>query len=275
MTNEMVKFTAEVAKGISVGTKDVTIKLLIPLAAVESRLSSLAKLQEKEVMVYLGDPQGSFDFDDEDQDPMYRTYEGGRRVTTDSSGVVTRIEGSEEEKDENQAELIDGEGNPVQQQEPTESDEETENDDGQPTVTPTGEEDPGTDKDDPYGDNDDIPDWMRQSGDGQPKSVEMDFSTDNSTGDQNPSDQDTPSGGTEGAPDESSKDALEQYIITQRPSFPDMPLDFPDLFQQKRDQGVTWREIANSVGMTSGQLSSKLTKYKERVKEAMAANGVA
>lgn len=47
MTNEMVKFTAEVAKGISVGTKDVTIKLLIPLAAVESRLSSLAKLQEK------------------------------------------------------------------------------------------------------------------------------------------------------------------------------------------------------------------------------------
>ncbi|RAW13706.1 hypothetical protein DC345_18125 [Paenibacillus taichungensis] len=71
------------------------------------------------------------------------------------------------------------------------------------------------------------------------------------------------------------KDTLEQYIITERPTFPDMPLDFPNLFQQKRDQGVTWREIANSVGMTSGQLSGKLTKYKERVKEQMAGSGVA
>lgn len=277
MTNEMVKFTAEVAKGISVGTKDVTIKLLIPLAAVESRLSSLAKLQEKEVMVYLGDPQGSFDFDDEDSDPMYRTYEGGRRVTTDSSGVVTRIEGSEEEKDENQAELLDSEGNPIQQQDATGGDEETETGDGQPTVTQTGGEDPGTDADDPYGDNDneDIPDWMKQDGDGQPKSVEMDFSTDNSTGDQQPTDQDSPSGDTEVNSGDVDPDELERYILANRPIIPDITLDVPAAIERKRGSDETWREIADSMGISQGKLSGAVSRYKKAVKEQMAGSGVA
>ena len=70
-------------------------------------------------MVYLGDPQAAFDFEDEDdRDPMYNTWNGGRRVTTDASGVVTRIEGNgEEERDENQAELFNEEGKQPEQQE--------------------------------------------------------------------------------------------------------------------------------------------------------------
>ncbi|MGD0032520.1 hypothetical protein SLT67_14225 [Paenibacillus illinoisensis] len=278
MTNEFVKFTAEVAKGISVGTKDVTIKLLIPLAAVESKLSALAKMQEKEVIVYLGDPQAAFEFEDEDdRDPMYNTWNGGRRVTTDASGVVTRIEGNgEEERDENQAELFNEEGKqPEQQEEDGNSAEQSEEasqeqteGEGQKTDEEGAEaseqqpsEDYVTEPNDPYGDN--IPEWMKNNSQGQSEPKEMDFTSEETEG------------GPEGASGEIDKDALEQYIITERPTFPDMPLDFPNLFEQKRDQGVTWREIANSVGLTSGQFSSKLTKYKERVKEAMAGSGVA
>lgn len=275
MTIGMVKFSAEVAKGISVGTKDVTIKLLIPLAAVESRLSALAKMQEKEVMVYLGDPQGAFDFDDEDRDPMYDTWNSGRRVTTDASGVVTKIEGQgDEQKDENQAELFNSEGSSPDQQEADgdgaeqtgEGSEVHQEGDGE-RISEEGAGEPPTD---------DLPDWMRDGGTGNSEPKEMDFSSDNLEGDQQPSaDEIPPADVTEGATGEIDKDVLEQYIITERPSFPDMPLDFPNLFEQKRDQGVTWREIANSVGLTSGQFSSKLTKYKERVKEAMSSNGVA
>ncbi|MET3937872.1 DNA-directed RNA polymerase specialized sigma24 family protein [Paenibacillus sp. PvP094] len=74
--------------------------------------------------------------------------------------------------------------------------------------------------------------------------------------DQEEGEQTQPAGDSEGASGKIDKDALEQYIITERPSFLDMPIDFPNLFEQKRDQGVTWREIANSVGLTSGQFSS-------------------
>ncbi|MCM3206413.1 hypothetical protein [Paenibacillus illinoisensis] len=296
MTNEMVKFTAEVAKGISVGTKDVTIKLLIPLAAVESRLSSLAKLQEKEVMVYLGDPQAAFDFEDEDdRDPMYNTWNGGRRVTTDASGVVTRIEGNaEEERDENQVELFNEEGKqPEQQEEDGNSAEQSEeasqeqtegegqktDEEGPESSDQQPSEDYVTDPNDPYGD--DIPEWMKDDSQGQSEPKEMDFTSEETEGEHEAAavhqegGRTQPAGDPEGSSDEIYKDALEQYIITERPTFPDMPLDFPNLFEQKRDQGVTWREIANSVGLTSGQFSSKLTKYKERVKEAMAGSGVA
>lgn len=38
---------------------------------------------------------------------------------------------------------------------------------------------------------------------------------------------------------------------------------------------MTWREIAKEVGMTSGQLSGKISKYKEEVKKVMMSHGVA
>lgn len=249
MANDFAKFMAITDKKIVFGDKDVELKLTIPHKVAQQNLQFLTGCLNKEIHVILGDPQAAFDFDEDGRDDMYRKWDGGRRVTTDASGVVTRIEGNgEEERDENQAELFDQEGNA---QEP--------DGDGQPVVPPTGDDDSGTDPEDPYGDNDDIPDWMKDDSQGQPETKEMDFTSEE----------------VEGASGEIDKDSLEQYIITERPSFPDMPIDFPNLFEQKRDQGVTWREIANSVGLTSGQFSSKLTKYKERVKEAMTGSGVA
>ncbi|WP_127538161.1 hypothetical protein [Paenibacillus illinoisensis] len=92
----------------------------------------------------------------------------------------------------------------------------------------------------------------------QSESKKMDFTSEETEGEQEAAavqeegEQTQPAGDSEGTSGENDKDALEQYIITERPSFPDMPIDFPNLFEQKRDQGVIWREIANSVGLTSG-----------------------
>ncbi|RAW18472.1 hypothetical protein DC345_04900 [Paenibacillus taichungensis] len=276
MTNEMVKFTAEVAKGISVGTKEVTIKLLIPLTAVESKLSSLAKMQEKEVMVYLGDPQGAFDFDDEDRDPMYNTWDGGRRVTTDASGVVTQIEkpGSEPEQDDNQAQMFGPDGEPIQPEESTGEGQKSENE--QPTVPPTDGEDPGTDPNDPYGDNDDIPAWMKEGGDDQSKSKEMDFTSEGGEGGQQPSADQNENGQTDAEKEnaaEISKEELEQFILAQRPIFEDIkladsPADFPALLQMK-NEGKTWLEISREMKVPSSQISSKLNVYKKRVTKMM------
>jgi hypothetical protein len=287
MVQDFAKFMATTDKKIVFGDKDVELKLTIPHKVAQQNLQFLTGCLNKEIHVILGDPQAAFDFDDEERDDMYRKW-NGHRVTTDHSGVVTKIEkpGDEPEQDENQAQMFGPDGEPIQPQEPTGEGQESENENDQPTVPPTGGDDPGSDSDDPYGDNDndndDIPDWMKDGGDDQSASKEMDFFSEESQGDEQPpadqqqeENQDPPADDAEGASGEVDKDALEQYIITERPTFPDMPLDFPNLFEQKRDQGVTWREIANSVGLTSGQLSSKLTKYKERVKEKMVGTGVA
>lgn len=284
MANQMVKFSAEVAKGISVGTKDVTIKLLIPLASVESMLSSLAKMQEKEVMVYLGDPQAAFDFEDEDdRDPMYNTWNGGRRVTTDSSGVVTQIEkpGSEPEHDENQAQLFGPAEPPMDQEQPNGDGQETDDGDGQPTVPPTGDDDSGDDPNDPYGDDDSTPAWINEGEADQSGSKEMDFSSEDSEGEQQPPVEpqqvvqtEPPAGVKESTPAEINKEDLELFILNQRPIFDDIkfadgPADFPALLQQRKVEGKTWLEISKEMNIPSSQISSKFNAYKKRVAKMM------
>ncbi|MBU5356115.1 hypothetical protein KQI74_28080 [Paenibacillus barcinonensis] len=276
MTNKMVKFSAEVAKGISVGTKDVTIKLLIPLVSVESMLSSLAKMQEKEVMVYLGDPQASFDFDKPERDPMYNTWDSGRRVTTDASGVVTKIEGQgEEQKDENQAELFDSEGNP---QEPegdgAEQDgggSEAPQEGGGERISEEGAGEPPTD---------DTPDWLNEEGGDESGPKEMDFTSEGGEGEpQLPEDSqqvvqtEPPAGDKEVVKTEIDKEQLEKFILSQRPIFEDIkladaPADFPALLQQ-RNEGKTWMEISKEINVPSGQISSKYGAYKKRVTKMM------
>lgn len=244
MTIDYAKFTGEIAKGIKIGESLVEVKLNIPLKAALPHLMFLSNNQGQEVFVHLGDPQASFDFGEDDD--MYRKWIG-HRVTADSSGVVTNIERTEtdEEKDENQTELFqeDGQEHHVV--------EEVTGDENVSTVN-------GVDH--PYCDNYDLPEWMKEEETAVSGEPEMEFGEDGAEPEQS---------------SEIDKDALEQYILKERPSFPDMPLDFPNFFELKRNQGATWREIANSVGMTTGQLTSKLTKYKERVREQMSGNVVA
>ncbi|WP_175393979.1 hypothetical protein [Paenibacillus xylanilyticus] len=275
MTIEFAKFTAEVAKGIKIGS-DVEVKLLIPLKSAVPFLEFLSNSQGQDVMVHLGDPQAAFDFEDEDdRDPMYNTWNGGRRVTTDSSGVVTQIEkpGSEPEHDENQAQLFGPAEPPMDQEQPTGDGQETDDGDGQPTVPPTGDDDSGNDPNDPYGDDDSTPAWINEDGADQSGSKEMDFSSEDSEGEQQ-----LPAGDKEVVATEIDKEQLEKFILSQRPIFDDIkladaPADFPTLLQQ-RNEGKTWMEISKEINVPSGQISSKYGAYKKRVTK-MIQDGVA
>lgn len=278
MGKDFAKLTGELAKGIKIGESSIEIKLTFPLKAALPHLVFLSNNQGEELNVFLGDPQMSFDFDEEDDD-AYKLYTGGRRVTADASGVVTSVE--QPEKDENQAELRLDE--PVTGEEADRGEDQAGDPEGEPPAEETPAEDgdelndyekeimgEGTDQKDS-----DLPEWMKELQDEQPPSdQEMSFEdTDQESGEDVTAaadEEDQTAGDVE-----ISAEELEQYILSQRPSFPDLQLDFPRLFERKRIDGVTWREIAKEVGMTSGQLSGKISKYKEEVKKVMISHGVA
>lgn len=141
--------------------------------------------------------------------------------------------------------------------------------------TAEGDPEEGSDEEGNPASDEDLPDWMREDGDGgdsDPK--EMDFEGEDA-GNEPQSGQDEEQPGSEGEPVD-DKEALERYIIEHRPVFEDMTLDFPSIIEQKRNApNTTWRELANEMGMQSGQLTGMITKYKKRVKEQMAGSGVA
>ncbi|KZS45726.1 hypothetical protein AWU65_07265 [Paenibacillus glucanolyticus] len=275
MVKSYAKFTAEIQKGINIKGSDVEMKILIPLKAAQPYLNFLSNSQGNEVNIFVGDPQMAFDFE-EDEDDAYKLYQGGRRVTADASGVVTSIEQPDELKDENQAELdlegaaseAESEGNEEHSGDPagdpTPADDGDELNDYEMEIMGEGSTQEGSD----------LPEWMQEQQQVEkPDGQEMSFED---------SGQDTATNGVSeveepqaSSDEEISKEALEQFILKERPLFEDIPLDFPELLERKRTGEVTWRELANSVGMTSGQLNGKYAKYKEAVKQQMKSNGVA
>ncbi|KAF6569063.1 hypothetical protein G9G53_22500 [Paenibacillus sp. EKM206P] len=285
MGKDYAKFMATTANKIVFGDKDVELKLTIPHKVAQQNLEFLTSSLNKEIQVLLGDPQASFDFEDQGDD-MYRKWTG-RRVTADASGVVISAQKPEPERDENQAEMFGPQesgdtppaGDDQSEQEGQNEQEQADQD------TQEGQTDQQLDNQEGEGAFDGIPEWMREVGgdpeasgeeDGQPNDDsaprEMNFGEDESGGAVEGSDQE--SGASETVA-EIGKDELENYILEKRPVFEDLTLDFPALYEQKRKEGVTWRDIAAGVGMTTGQLNTQLTKYKGRVKEQMMAGGVA
>lgn len=268
MGKDFAKLTGELAKGIKIGESTIEIKLTFPLKAALPHLVFLSNNQGEELNVFLGDPQMSFDFD-EDDDDAYKIYQGGRRVTADASGVVTTVEQPDEQKDENQAELdLEGaaseaevEGNEEHPGDPAEEDEEL--NEYEKEIMGEGARESSN-----------LPEWMQeQQHEDKPDGYEMNFEAadQDPAADENSETEESRASSNE----EISKEELEEYILAQRPSFPDHPLDFPELLKRKRTEEVTWRELASSVGMTSGQLNGKYAKYKEAVKQEMKSNGVA
>ncbi|MBO2942787.1 hypothetical protein JJQ72_02150 [Paenibacillus sp. F411] len=273
MDKHYAKFTAEIQKGINIKGSDVEMKLLIPLKAAQPYLNFLSNSQGNEVNIFVGDPQMAFDFE-EDADDAYRLYQRGHRVTADASGVVISVE---ETKDENQAEL------PIDDPEQADVPEETQEQPGESKEEAQPAE-PGQGELDDYekevmGDGtaeqgSDLPEWMKA----QQKSLGEDKVMSFEVGEREqsePAAEDKEGDQEVTVHDEISPEALEEYILSQRPSFPDLPLDFPGMFERKRNDGVTWREIARDVGMTSGQLSTKVSKYKEEVRKKMNDGGAA
>ncbi|MEK3882398.1 hypothetical protein [Paenibacillus sp. PL2-23] len=60
---------------------------------------------------------------------------------------------------------------------------------------------------------------------------------------------------------------VEAIILTEKPSFEDIPFDFPTLLERKKS-GETWMDIAKTLGIPSTKLSSAWTKYKKRIEES-------
>lgn len=274
MGKNFAKFMATTDKKIVFGDKDVELKLTIPHKVAQQNLEFLTSSLNKEIHVILGDPQIAFDFDEEDD--MYKPYTGGRRVVADASGVVTSIQQSEEQKDENQAELFAEEA--ATEGDVGQSEEQTENTAG----VPVGDEELNDYEKEIMGEGGtdaslDLPDWMQEAagGDGSADNREMEFEAEGGAERQDDQSKSQVSDAEQDASIEINKSAVEEYILEHRPSFPDLPLDFPDLFDKRRNQGLTWGSIAKGIGMTTGQLNAKLTKYRDAVKKQMIDGGVA
>ncbi|MEK5162042.1 hypothetical protein NYE69_06825 [Paenibacillus sp. FSL R5-0527] len=257
---DYAKFTAEIAKGINIKESNVELKLLIPLKSAQEHLIFLSSNQGEKINVFLGDPQGSFDFGDED--PMYQKLTG-RFVTTDQSGVVTKVEKPEGQEDDENEQTLFGQ--------------DLENEDGstageQEGAAPAGGEDAGdpgqTELGSGLGEN--VPEWMTDGGDSV--EGEMDFTDD---GGQHDPEAGTPAGGDPAGEVEIGKEELEEYILNQQPVFEDIPFDFPQLLKRRKSEGKTWMQIAQEAGVSSSQISSKYSEYKKRVTKMMKDGGAA
>lgn len=275
MVKNYAKFTAEIQKGINIKGSDVEMKLLIPLKAAQPYLNFLSNSQGNEVNIFVGDPQMAFDFEEEDDD-AYKLYQGGRRVTADASGVVTAVEQPVEQKDKNQAELdLDGgaseaeaegnaehSGDPAGDPPPAEEDEEL--NEYEKEIMSEGSTQEGSD----------LPEWMQeQQHEEKTDEQEMTFEEldQESTVDKNPDTEESQASSDE----EISKEELEQFILKERPSFEDIPLDFPLFLEKRLNEGKTWVEISKIAGIPSSQIQPKWKKYKEMVTKMMRDGGAA
>ncbi|WP_458122829.1 hypothetical protein [Paenibacillus sp. Z3-2] len=122
---------------------------------------------------------------------------------------------------------------------------------------------------------------MKDGGDDQSGSKEMDFTSEGGEGDpksaadhQHVAQEDPPASDKYSAPAEIDKEQLEQFILNQRPifdeiKFTDGPADFPALLQQRKVEGKTWLEISKEMNIPSSQISSKFNAYKKRVAKMM------
>ena len=140
-----------------------------------------------------------------------------------------------------------------------------------------GNVEPGTE------DGSELPDWM-QEGDNPTGEKEMDFGDPigpNGEDKYNKGDQNSNSGEQDGSNADPSaavvidKDELENYILTNRPTFEDIPFDFPTLLRQRKEDGKTWMDISRETGVPSTQISSKYSMYKKRVTQMMKDGGAA
>lgn len=223
----------------------------------------------------MGDPQAAFDFG-EDYGEIYREVTG-RRVTTDASGVVVDIE-QREGNDPNQVLLFGQEGEGGASGEGSEAE-------GTSDAVHTEEEseeqqeEAGNDPDHVDGDQDESlePEWLNGEGDGSGTEGEGgEAAPGENTGEENQgAEQDTE--GTD-TPEEVSKEALESFILTNRPVYDDIEIDgtpilFPELLQERLEQKKTWKEIAQEKEVSPSVLSAKWGAYKKRVERKMMKGG--
>ncbi|MEK3762649.1 hypothetical protein MKZ07_30160 [Paenibacillus sp. FSL P4-0338] len=268
MIKDYAKFSATVAKGIKVGDTEVEIKLLLPLRVMQENFLFLSSNQGEKINVFMGDPQAAFDFGEEDGE-IYREVTG-RRVTTDASGVVVDIE-QREGNDPNQVLLFDqeGEGGTVGEGSEPDGASDTE----QTEEQSEGQQD-GTENEPKHVDGDQNeslePEWL--NGEGGGSGAEGGSAAGENVGEEKQGEGQNPEGTN--APEEVSKDALEAFILTNRPIYDDIEIDgtpilFPELLQERLELNKTWKEIAQEKEVSPSVLSAKWGAYKKRVERKM------
>lgn len=67
----------------------------------------------------------------------------------------------------------------------------------------------------------------------------------------------------------SERAAIEEYILEEKPQFPEIAFDFPEILREKRDGGKTWIDISKEQGVPSTVLQSAWQKYKKLVSKQM------
>jgi hypothetical protein len=68
------------------------------------------------------------------------------------------------------------------------------------------------------------------------------------------------------------KEELENFILQERPEFPDIPYNFPELLRRRREENEKWIDLAKEVGIASSRLQAFWNVYKKRVKKMIIAN---
>lgn len=100
--------------------------------------------------------------------------------------------------------------------------------------------------------DDDLPDWAK----------------DNSS-------EDTSDPEDKSEPSDLGSDEIEKFILQERPKFDDMEYDFAELLRRRREDGVSWMEIARELGIPSSSLQGKWHLYKKRVTKLIEDNNAA
>lgn len=131
-----------------------------------------------------------------------------------------------------------------------------------------------------------LPDWMQEGNDSTGnKEIEFEdpigsngedkYNDGAQSHDNGESSENTGSSTETSAVVEIDNEVVEEFILTNRPIFPDITLDFPNLLEQRRKEGKTWMILAAANGVTSGQLNTQWKKYKDRVKGLIKDGGAA
>lgn len=283
---DFARLNATLGKMTIVDEVTAKIEMTFPVKDAQRNFMFLTSKQKQKVIVALGDPQMAMSFSEEE---MLQPY-AGRYFTADNSGVVTSIQRKDEDEDENQGDLFaqnEGEDSDGTKKEATgeeiAGDNPEEDADGEGAQEKPDEDSLEADK----------PEWMKESedgeidfeseeagaGDGEPGAEESgdhqekeDVQPAESSVDQEQAAEESDQGA---APEEVDKEELEKFILEHRPAYDDLPIDFPGLLEERLSSNTTWREIANKIGLTSGQFSARWSKYKERVAQQMRENGAA
>lgn len=68
---------------------------------------------------------------------------------------------------------------------------------------------------------------------------------------------------------EVDQQTLENFILTERPKFDDIPFNFPEMIERKKADGLKWHDMPKVLGLniSSTKLQSAYSEYKKRCKK--------